>query len=58
MKESFLEDKVCFEKFFESLSEPEGHAILTFLRGFKEAHGADFPFGEIDKAISRYFLKF
>ena len=43
---------------FSSLSNEEGAAILYFLEAFKEAHGEDFPFDELDIAIARYWAKF
>jgi hypothetical protein len=43
-----------FHERFDNLTEAEGAAILSFLVAFQEAHGANFPFGELETAIDRY----
>ncbi|WP_207550446.1 MULTISPECIES: hypothetical protein [Parafrankia] len=47
-----------FHERFDDLSAAEGDAVLRFLETFQEAHGADFPFGELDAAITRYWSRF
>lgn len=47
-----------FEARFHDLTAPEGAAILVFLEAFREKHGANFPFGELDAAIDRYWARF
>jgi len=43
---------------FSNLSHAEGTAILAFLDAFQAAYGEDFPFGEIQTAIDRYWARF
>jgi len=47
-----------FEERFNDLSDPEGAAILAFLEAFRDQHGANFPFGELDTAIDRHWAQF
>jgi hypothetical protein len=43
---------------FGTLSHEEGEAVLSFILAFREAHGADFPFDELDVAILRHWHRF
>jgi hypothetical protein len=43
---------------FDDLSAAEGSAVLAFLEAFRDEHGADFPFGELDVAINRHWSAF
>ncbi|TVR82562.1 MAG: hypothetical protein EA405_06300 [Rhodospirillales bacterium] len=47
-----------FHERVEDLSQDEGRAILAFFDAFRERHGADFPFGELDAAIDRYWNEY
>ncbi len=47
-----------FRERFDAVSTAEGAAIHAFLLAFKEAHGEDFPFDEIDTAIERHWGRF
>jgi hypothetical protein len=47
-----------FHERFNSLTHVEGAAILAFFVAFQEAHGADFPFGELEKAVDRYWAHY
>jgi hypothetical protein len=47
-----------FHERVDSLTPAEGAAILAFFDALKAAHGADFPFGELEKAIDRYWARF
>ena len=47
-----------FHDRFDDVSATEGAAILTFLEAFRDQHGADFPFDELDTAIERYWARF
>jgi hypothetical protein len=41
-----------------SLTPAEGSAILDFFVALQEAHGADFPFGELEIAVDRYWSRY
>jgi len=43
---------------FGTLSQEEGEAVLAFILAFREAHGEDFPFDELDLAILRFWQRF
>ncbi|WP_218147847.1 hypothetical protein [Nitrosomonas sp. Nm166] len=47
-----------FHERFDNLTHAEGAAILAFFVAFKQAHGADFPLGELDTAIDRYWSRY
>lgn len=47
-----------FVERFHDLTDKEGAAILAFLIAFKEAHGADFPFNELEIAINGYWIRY
>ena len=47
-----------FHERFDNVSQSEGAAILAFLNAFREAHGADFPFNELEMAIKRYWGRY
>jgi len=47
-----------FHERFDGITHEEGAAILAFLVTFREAHGADFPFGELETAIERYWARY
>ncbi len=47
-----------FHERFDSLTHAEGAAILAFFIAFHEAHGADFPFGELEIAVDRYWARY
>jgi hypothetical protein len=47
-----------FHERFDNLTPAEGAAILAFLVAFQAAHGADFPFGELEVAIDRTWGRF
>jgi hypothetical protein len=47
-----------FHERFDGLSAAEGAAVLAFLEAFRGAHGADFPFGELDAAIDRHWARY
>lgn len=47
-----------FHERFDNLTDTEGVAILAFFDTFKEAHGADFPFGELETAVNRYWGRY
>ena len=47
-----------FEERFDNLTDPEGAAILAFLEAFRDQHGANFPFDELDTAIDRHWAGF
>jgi hypothetical protein len=42
----------------DGLTRAEGAAVLAFLDAFAAAHGADFPFGELDQAIDRHWARY
>jgi hypothetical protein len=42
----------------DSLTAAEGAAILDFFVALREAHGADFPSGELEKAVERYWGRY
>jgi hypothetical protein len=47
-----------FHERFDNLTDAEGVAILAFFVAFRKAHGADFPFGELDTAVDRYWARY
>lgn len=47
-----------FHERFDSLTHDEGAAILAFFVALQEAHGADFPFEELETAIDRYWARY
>lgn len=47
-----------FHERFDKLTREEGAAILAFLVAFEEAYGEDFPFGELETAIERYWSRY
>jgi hypothetical protein len=47
-----------FHERFDSLTHVEGAAILDFFVAFQEAHGADFPFEELETAVDRYWARY
>ena len=47
-----------FAERFDGLAVTEGRSVLAFLEAFRTAHGADFPFDELDAAIDRYWARF
>lgn len=49
---------LIFRERFKDLTYSEGATILDFLNALKENHGQDFPFGELENSIDRYWFKF
>lgn len=47
-----------FHERVDSLTPAEGAAILAFFVALQEAHGADFPFGELEIAVDRYWSRY
>ncbi len=47
-----------FHERFDSLTHVEGAAILAFFFALQEAHGADFPFKELETAVDRYWARY
>jgi hypothetical protein len=47
-----------FHERVDSLTPTEGGAILAFFVALQEAHGADFPFGELEIAVDRYWARY
>jgi hypothetical protein len=47
-----------FHERFDGLTHVEGAAIFTFFVAFQEAHGADFPFEELETAVNRYWVRY
>lgn len=47
-----------FHERFDNLTHAEGAAILAFFAAFQEAHGADFPFNELETAVDRYWVRY
>ncbi|MFP4120826.1 MAG: hypothetical protein ACLFWI_07405 [Coleofasciculus sp.] len=47
-----------FHERFDSLTSAEGGAILDFFVVLQEAHGADFPFKELEIAVDRYWSRY
>ena len=47
-----------FHERFDKLTHAEGAAILAFFIAFQEAHGADFPFNELETAVDRYWARY
>ncbi len=52
------ESLAAFHERFESLTPEEGKAVLTFLLALKESYEEEYPFGELDKAISRHWIRY
>lgn len=52
------EPAAIFHERFDNLTDAEGAAILTFFVAFQEAHGADFPFDELETAVNRYWARY
>ncbi len=46
-----------FDACFAQLTPSEARAVLAFLQALRAAHGADFPFGELDAAIARHWAR-
>jgi hypothetical protein len=47
-----------FHERFDKLTPAEGAAILAFFDAFQQAHGADFPFDELETAVDRYWARY
>jgi len=47
-----------FHERFDNVTYSEGATILAFFDAFQEAHGADFPFGELETAVDRYWARY
>jgi hypothetical protein len=47
-----------FRERVDSLTPAEGAAILAFFVALEEAHGADFPYGELEIAVDRYWSRY
>ncbi len=47
-----------FHERFDTLTPAEGVAILAFFVAFQEAYGANFPFGELEIAVDRYWVRY
>ncbi len=47
-----------FHERFDELTREEGAAILAFLEAFQRAHGEDFPFNELERAIARHWIAY
>jgi hypothetical protein len=47
-----------FHERVDNLTHAEGAAIFTFFEAMREAHGEDFPSGEIEKAIERHWFRY
>lgn len=47
-----------FHERFDSVTNLEGAAILSFFDALRETRGADFPFGELETAVSRYWARY
>jgi hypothetical protein len=47
-----------FHEHFDNLTQAEGAAILAFFDAFQEAHGANFPFDELQTAVDRYWGRY
>jgi hypothetical protein len=50
--------EATFHQRFASLTQAEGAAILTFFVAFQHAHGANFPFDELQIAVDRYWARY
>lgn len=44
-----------FEERFGDLTVAERAAVVAFLQAFRDEHGQDFPFGELDAALDRHW---
>lgn len=47
-----------FRERVDSLTPTEGAAVLAFFVALQEAHGADFPFRELEIAVDRYWSRY
>lgn len=47
-----------FHERVDDLTAAEGAAILAFFVAFEEAHGVDFPFGELATAVDRHWARY
>lgn len=47
-----------FHERFDGLTRAEGAAVLAFLDAFREAHGEDFPFDELQTAVGRHWARY
>lgn len=47
-----------FQERFNNLTGAEGAAIFAFLVAFRNAYGADFPLGDLEMAIDRYWVHY
>ena len=50
--------EAIFHERVDNLSPDEGAAILTFFSALQDAHGPDFPFGELETGINRYWSRY
>ena len=47
-----------FHERFDNLTRTEGAAVLAFFDAFREAHGANFPFHELETAVDRHWARY
>jgi hypothetical protein len=47
-----------FRDRMDGLTDAEGAAVLRFFHAFADAHGADFPFDELQTAIDRHWGRY
>lgn len=47
-----------FRERVDGLTDREGAAVLAFFDAFALAHGADFPFGELEIAVARHWSRY
>lgn len=47
-----------FHARFDNLTTNEGAAVLAFLNAFQEKYGEDFPFGELETAIKKHWVRY
>jgi hypothetical protein len=47
-----------FHERFDKLTNTEGAAILAFFSALQQAHGADFPFRELECAVQGYWSRY
>lgn len=50
--------EAIFHERVDSLTAAEGAAILAFFGAFKETHGLNFPFRELEIAVDRYWARY
>ncbi|MGF1864178.1 hypothetical protein L4D15_02715 [Enterovibrio norvegicus] len=43
---------------FGTLTQEEGEAVLKYIEAFRDAHGENFPFDELNVAIERYWQRY